>query len=258
MDKNFKEQLASFKNVWKGGYYEGNPADPLTLSSYGELGFMSVLRATYLRCIKPYINSNTTVLEIGPGRGAWTKTMLPAKEVWALDALSAEDTHFWEYIGEQPHVKYIQVEDFSCSQLPDNYFDYMFSFGCLCHVPFAGIEEYAKNLFPKLKPGANCFWLVADYDKYNRVVNDLTKYSIWGVVASMGRRHALIGKLIELAAPRKPQPISADVNDAPSPGRWYHAGIDRTCEMLKDSGYKVVDRDVETSLRDPIIHFIKV
>jgi phospholipid N-methyltransferase len=255
MSSKLKEQLASFKGVWKGGYYEGNPAEPLTLSSYGDLGFMSVLRATYLRCIKPYINRETIVLEIGPGRGAWTKTMLDAKEIWALDALSAEETHFWQYIGKQPHVKYIQVDDFKCSQLQDNYFDYMFSFGCLCHVSFAGIEEYAENLFPKLKSGSNCFWLVADYEKYNRVVNNLQRHSIWGAVASMGRRYAIIGKFFEL--PHRPKPIAEDTDDEPSPGRWYHAGIDKTCEMLKEKGYKIIDRDVETTLRDPIIHFMK-
>jgi phospholipid N-methyltransferase len=257
MDNKLKENLASFKGVWEGGYYEGNPSEPLTLSSYGELGYMSVLRATYLRCIKPYITGETCVLEIGAGRGAWTKTMLTAKEIWALDVLSPEENHFWQYMGEQPHVKYIQVNDFSCSQLPDDYFNYMFSFGCLCHVPFMGIEEYAKNLFPKLKSGSNCFWLVADYEKYNRIVADLPRYSIWGGVALMGRRYALLGKLFDLAAPYRPQPIAADIDEEPSAGRWFHAGINRTCEMLKTHGYKIIDSDVETSLRDPIIHFMK-
>lgn len=252
-------QIPLFKGIWRGGYYEGNPADPLTFSGYGQIGYMSVLRATYLRCIKPYVNAETVALEIGPGRGAWTKTMLAAKEVWALDALPPEETRFWEYVGRQPHVKYIQVEDFSCSPLPDDYFDYMFSFGCLCHVSFAGIEEYAKNLFPKLKSGANCFWLIADYEKYNRVVKDLKRHSIWTAVAPMGRRYLPLRKLFEIVTriDRVPQPIAADVDETPSPGRWYHAGIERTCRMLKEKGYQIIDEDVETLLRDPIIHFMK-
>jgi hypothetical protein len=45
----------------------------------------------------------------------------------------------------------------------------MFSFGCLCHISFDGITEYATNLFPKLKSGCNCFWMIADYDKLNTV-----------------------------------------------------------------------------------------
>ena len=38
--------------------------------------------------------------------------------------------------------------------LPEDYFNYMFSFGCLCHVSFEGISEYAENIFPKLQIGA--------------------------------------------------------------------------------------------------------
>jgi hypothetical protein len=44
----------------------------------------------------------------------------------------------------------------------------------------------------------------------------------------------------------------------PTPGRWYNAGVDRTCSMLKEVGYEVVDPDVGVNFRDPIIHFLKV
>ena len=142
--------------------------------------------------------------------------------------------------------------------LPENHFDYLFSFGCLCHVSFSGIEEYAKNLFPKLKSGAHCFWLVADYEKYNRAVADLPRTSIWAAAAPIGRRYAPFRKMLEwLMTVDKPEMIAPDANDNPSPGRWYNAGIGRTCEMLRKHGYEIVDEDVGTSLRDPIIHFKK-
>jgi hypothetical protein len=40
-------------------------------------------------------------------------------------------------------------------------------------------------------------------------------------------------------------------------GRWYHAGKERTCEMLKGFGYEIVDEDVGTIPRDVIVHFRK-
>lgn len=260
MTDRLKKQLHSFQNVWRGGYYEGDPLDPMTHSSYGQVGWMSVLHATYLRCIKPYINAQTIALEIGPGRGAWTKTMLAAKEIWVLDAVSAEDNKFWEYVGKAPNVHYEQVFDFSCQKLPDEYFNYLFSFGCLCHVSFEGIEAYAKNLFPKLKSGANCFWLVADYEKYNRLVSELEKYSVWIQAAPVGRRYAPIRKILKTVIAKmdkRPLPLMPDVDDDPSPGRWYHAGTDRTCEMLTKHGYQILDKDVGTVMRDPIIYFVK-
>ena len=45
--------------------------------------------------------------------------------------------------------------------------------------------------------------------------------------------------------------------DEPIPGRWYHAGVERTCELLRECGFRIVERDVGTCLRDPIIHFMR-
>ena len=145
MGNKLSDELNSFRGLWKGGYYEGDPLHPIAQSGYGRMNYMSVHHATYLRCIKPYVNENSISLEIGPGRGAWTKTLLPSKEVWVLDALSAEHNSFFKHLGFPKNVKYHQVEDFSCNMLPEDYFTYMFSFGALCHVSFDGINEYAKN-----------------------------------------------------------------------------------------------------------------
>lgn len=67
--------------LWEGGYYEGDPLDPVGRSSYGAGGYISVLHAVYLTCVRPYVNADTLALELGPGRGAWTRALLPAREV---------------------------------------------------------------------------------------------------------------------------------------------------------------------------------
>lgn len=242
---DFSREISQFKNLWPGGYCEGDPLDPLLGSTYGELGYISVIHVIYLCCIKPYINSNTVALEIGPGRGCWTKSMLPSKEIYALDACSEKDNGFFDYLGHPAHVKYFQVKDFSCDMLPPDYFTYMFSFGCLCHVSFEGTTEYAKNIFAKLKSGSHCFWMIADYNKYNAATANSNALSI-------DVRRGFSKKSSVNTTPVK------DVNNEPWPGRWYDAGIDRTCAMLEGVGYKIIDRDVGASLRDPIIHFVKL
>jgi hypothetical protein len=258
-----RAELESFSRIWKGGYYEGNPLDPLGWSSYGPIGFISGLHATYLRCIRPYVDARTVALEIGPGRGAWTKALLPAKTIYVMDALSAEHNRFWDYIPreEEERIKYLHVQDFSCMELPQNHFNYMFSFGALCHVSFEGIEAYAKNIYPKLKKGADCFWMIADYKKYNAAVTNLREIGIYHRLISpefsekwlsnfiLGRIHRRL-KFTQAKLP-------VDESNAPSPGRWYDAGVERTCLMLESLGYQVVDPDVGTCLRDPIIHFRK-
>jgi phospholipid N-methyltransferase len=252
------DELKSFESLWSDGYYEGDPLNPIAKSSYGQFGFISVLYATYLKCIKPYINDQTVSLEIGPGRGAWTKALLPSKEIYAIDALAEENNKFFEYLGNPKNVKYFQVKDFGCNFLPDNYFTYMFSFGCLCHVSFEGITKYAVNIFPKLKSGSHCFWMVADYDKFNNILANKYRFSYWTTMISARKQYLPLKWLIRyLIEKRTPKLLEKDKNDEPSPGRWYNTGIDRTCAMLQQVGYKIVEKDAGTSLRDPIIHFFK-
>src|SRR5258708_6073944 len=127
--------------------------DPAATSSYGDLGYISILHAVYQVCVRPFVGPDTAVLEIGPGRGAWTKTMLSAREIWCVDALSAEHNCFWEYIGrEQQHkINYLQVSDFLCERLPANHFDFMFSFGVFCHITPEGQRAYFQNLFSRAR-----------------------------------------------------------------------------------------------------------
>jgi len=247
-------ELRSFETVWKGGYFEGDPLDPLARSNYRELGYMSVLHVTYLMCIKPYVHEKTVALEIGPGRGAWTRCLLPAREIWCLDALSAEHNQFWEYVGNAPHVKYFQVADFRCEMLPRNHFDYFFSFGCLCHVSFAGITEYMRNLHSKLRSGARGFILVADYEKHNAALEHFDRFSI---LRPFPKPMRLAAATYRTFKPHSFHKLSLNEDNTPRPGRWYNAGTARTCEMLESLGYRVVNQDMQVNHRDPVIHFVK-
>ena len=67
--------MKSFSNIWDGGYFEGDSLDPISASSYGVFGYTSMLNVIYQACIKPYVNRSTVALEIGPGRGAFTKAI---------------------------------------------------------------------------------------------------------------------------------------------------------------------------------------
>jgi hypothetical protein len=61
----------------------------------------------------------------------------------------------------------------------------------------------------------------------------------------------------EISRTANQHPIMPDKDQKPKPGRWFHSGIERTCSMLEETGYQIVDPDVGTILRDPIIHFRK-
>jgi hypothetical protein len=258
-DPRLSDHLASFSEIWKGGFFSADPLDRLR-SPYGLFGYVGAPYAIAAACIRPYVDASTVALEIGPGRGAYTRAMLSAREVWCLDALSAEHNGFWEYVGDQPHVRYEQVTDFSCDVLPDDGIDYVFSYDVLCHVPFEGIEAYATALLPKLRPGAQCFWMVADYAKYRRFIAERPSVAP-ALTSQIGRRWLkwLLVRTAHRVEDRQLEPYRRhiDAPEGPEGSWWYDAGTDRTVEMLERLGYSIVEADVGIDPRSPIIHFVR-
>jgi hypothetical protein len=184
--------------------------------------------------------------------------LLNAQEVWCLDALSADHNGFWDYLNHPENVKYFQVADFTCSMLPSDHFDFLFSFGCFCHVSPKAYGEYMMSLFPNLRAGAHGFVMIADYDKYNHALTALRRSGVKLVLS--GRRYMPL-RLLE-AAINKAIPYThrlADKNEdlVPRPGRWYHLGKTEACATLERHGYRVVETDVGVNHRDPIMHFVK-
>jgi SAM-dependent methyltransferase len=249
------DDIKSFSSFWPGGYLEGDPLDPMGRSGYGDIGYMSVLHATYLACIRPYINNTSTVLELGPGRGGWTKCFLETSNVWCVDVIPEELNGFYNYLGRPNNVRYVQASDFSCSYLPDDTFDYLFSFGCFCHISPQNIWEYFRNLYPKMKRGAHAFIQYADYDKYNKVVNDYSHFSIERIFERrLYTPFRLIYKLIKLLRGDHLKHLNKEVD---SELKWYHLGKIEAGSILESLGYKVIDLDVCVNHRDPVVHFVK-
>jgi SAM-dependent methyltransferase len=254
-------EIGLFKELWQGGYFEGDPLDPMAPSGYGSLGYMSCLHATYLRCIRPYVTERTRVLEIGPGRGAWTRCFIErnAAEVWALDALSAEHNGFWEYVGRRRGIRYFQVETNDCAMVPDDSIDYFFSFGTFCHLSPQVIGNYMKSVFAKMRPGAIGFLMIADYEKFNSLLESEPKFSIARTFAA--KRYLPMRALWRLSCSlMKPHAFSRmapDKDDSPRPGRWYHLGTANAVRMLRTLGFSIIDSDVGVNHRDPVIQFEK-
>jgi hypothetical protein len=260
--------FTKFGQAWQGGYFEGNPLDPMAASGYGVYGYNSILYTVFLTCIRGYINSDTTVLEIGPGRGAWTKTFLErgCKQVYAVDAAPAEHTGFWDYVGATPRAKYIASTDLTLSEVPDDSIDHFFSFGVFCHLKPEMCERYLTSLAKKMRAGSHGFLMIADYDKYNYCLDHADQLSIKRVFAS--RKIWLPAKLAYLASwnlfrskadlYRVSKAEDLDLSRDRTTTGWYHWGIDRACDAITREGFRIIERDMEVVSRDPVIHFAKL
>lgn len=214
---NKNDSVQAHKVFWKYGYYE---LPDITKPTGYNSGLGGDPHQLYLEIIKPYINAQTRVLEVGAGGGAYTRGLLPAKEVWILEAQPRWMTRIDQRLGHPKNLKFIQVKDFSCSGAPDNYFDYLFSVGTFPYFTQAEQEEYFKNLYPKMKTGANCFVMVADFEKYKKYLGYYTQ-------------------------------------DQNSPVSWKYNTADMTCALLRKIGWKIISPDIDLYKRDAIVHFVR-
>ena len=123
---------------------------------------------------------SSVVIEIGPGRGAWTKAILSrgVEKIYAIDAATPEHTGFWDYIGKSDRVDYFVATDFTLREVPDDCADYFFSFGVFCHIAPEHSKEYITSLHRKMRAGSNGFLMIADFSKYNKLRERINDYSL--------------------------------------------------------------------------------
>jgi hypothetical protein len=249
--------LSRFSDIWEGGYFEGDPLDPMTASSYGIFGYYSCLYVVYLCCIKPFITSHTVVLEIGPGRGAWTKAIAgcnPA-HIYAVDVVSPEHSGFWEYVPRLPSIEYIQATDFSLDKIPDGSIEYFFSYGCFCHLRPDMCVAYIDSIAKKMKEGAHGFLMVADFRKYAMCIENYAATSI--ASSFIGKKFVLVRLAYRLSTfLARAKFIGPLPGSRPDGWGWYDLGTERACDALKKNGFSIVESDMNINHRDPIIHFV--
>lgn len=261
-----REEVRYFgrSGLWEGGFVEGDPLDPMAISTYvyqNDMGYMSVIHAVYRVLIKGHVRPGSTVLEIGPGRGAWTRAILscdPA-DVHVADVLTPEHNRFWDYVGRRPNVHYHTVEDCALTPVADASIDFVFSFGCFCHLSEHVAREYFRTFARVMRPGTTGFVMFADYDKWNRAMAEGRRYSLRNAFRTRRMRplrmiydawNRLVGTALYL-------PLDKNQVDNLRPGRWFHIGVDRMAEIATEAGLTVVQPDVDILFRDPIIQFRK-
>jgi len=217
--------LFETENLWEGGFCQQENLENSEIVS---------------RCIKHYVG-NKSVLEIGPGRGFWTKKILQysPQNILCLDALSVKHNCFWEYVGvhNQNIVRYYQINNFGCDEVEDNSIDYLFSYDVFCHISFYGINAYMAGLKTKIRSGSDCFVMIADRERYQ-------KSSAW-------ERPIAREKIMRsMSLP--------DERISTNPRRFHFIGMERFTSILNKNGFNIINNDVTIDLLNitsPIVHF---
>ncbi len=107
------------------------------------------VRDTYLI---PHVGPETTVVEIGPGGGRWTRYILHARRIYAVDPypelLAELRRHF-----DRPNITFIKNNGTDFPGIADESVDFIFSFGVFVHLEKPVIADYLRNMRRIIRPG---------------------------------------------------------------------------------------------------------
>jgi SAM-dependent methyltransferase len=137
---------------------------PLYGLEWGDPEALAVLRHVRDHFLLPYVTAESTVLEIGPGGGRWTRYLLGARRIYLID-------YHQELLDElarsfrDPRLTMIRNHGSDFPGVPEGAVDFLFSFGCFVHLDLDIIEGYLDNVRGVLKPDGIAVLHYADKTK---------------------------------------------------------------------------------------------
>lgn len=123
-------------------------------------------RKVYNEAIRPFVKPNSNVLELGPGKGSWSRSIVDIVSGGSLTTVDFQDVTPWlkpeNYEGR---MQCNQVFDNTFSCIEDESKDFFWSMGVLCHNNQTHIREILTNSLSKVKRGGYSCHQFADWKK---------------------------------------------------------------------------------------------
>jgi len=240
MKEKNKREIESFQNIWHGGYFGENSTKR-----------NQDLFENYL---KSNIENNLTILEIGCGRGRWSKFIynnLNPKKLQCIDVLSETHNNFWSFVGEDKKEKleYYQIKDFSLNEIEDESLDFVFSYDVWCHISSSSQELYLESLYKKCKPGAKLLIMYSDPKKYYNSEPE----NLWFIKAYLPKE-----KIENITNNEEIFKLAIEDSDGEIvEGRWYWIGKEKFLKNLDNYNFKVLVEDLDIDKTNIISFFQK-
>lgn len=123
-------------------------------------------RRVFKKALQPHLLPDAKVLELGPGKGSWSRAILRHIPEGELHTVDFQDVTPWLKPGDYSgRLICHRVQDNSFDGLPDGYFDVFWSFGVLCHNEASSIREILNRARSKMKPGAIAVHQYGNWEK---------------------------------------------------------------------------------------------
>jgi SAM-dependent methyltransferase len=93
----------------------------------------------------------SSILEIAPGMGRWTKFLLPLCRNYVGVDISLECVRGCQKVfADAPHARFVHNDGYSLFEAEDHSFDLVFSFDSLVHAEFDVLKSYIPQILQKL------------------------------------------------------------------------------------------------------------
>jgi SAM-dependent methyltransferase len=143
---------------------------PIYGLQWGDPETSDPLRFILDRYVRPYVKSDHTALEIGPGGGRWTRYLLDFSKVYAIDYHLELLRELQRNFRRQKNLEFVKNNGADFPGVPDKSIDFLFSFGALVHIELDIIQQYLYNIKRIVKPGAN---IVLQYSDKTKIMAQL-------------------------------------------------------------------------------------
>lgn len=194
--------------------------------------------------IEEYIHSNVNkemvFLEIGPGGGQWSREIYSdVLHLHCVDIVSADDNNFYNYVPETDKITYHHVRNNNLSCIKDNSLDYVFTYDTFCYLTYDEIKMYMVSLKKKCKKGAKL--LISYGDIYKFTSNEPQRIKGFEKEYNIYDNNDLLKKK-----------MSEYYNGPKVKGKWAWLGINRFCDLVKNLGYMVINKDLDIDKTNPL------
>jgi cyclopropane fatty-acyl-phospholipid synthase-like methyltransferase len=125
-------------------------------------------RQVFKKSLLPLLSTTSKVLEIGPGRGSWSRAILkytPKGELHTVDFQSVEQWLKPEKYEGRLKCHRIKINADYANLFEDEYFDVCWSFGVLCHNNLGQVEDILKQTYSKTRKGGFALHQYGDWQK---------------------------------------------------------------------------------------------